>query len=126
MAVRARAGLHVSFIAGFALLTLTVGAQVILGHGGRDDLKRGSPWPLVLFGALMFLTLLPGALVDFDPRHLLLWLTGSSALFLAATVVWIVFLAPYLRLAPAEMMTAASSACASPGGRAARLGFHGP
>jgi hypothetical protein len=34
--------------------------------------------------------------VDFDARHLLVWLTGSSALFLAATLVWMAFLAPYL------------------------------
>jgi uncharacterized protein involved in response to NO len=112
--LRAKAGLHVAFIAGFALLTLTVGAQVILGHGGRDDLKRGRPWPLVIFAALMFLTLVPRTLVDFDPQRVLLWLTGSSALFLAATVVWIVFLAPYLWAPPRAVTPEAVARGATP------------
>jgi len=38
-----KAGLHVSFIGGFALMTLAVSTQVTLGHGGYSELLTG--WP---------------------------------------------------------------------------------
>jgi uncharacterized protein involved in response to NO len=95
--LRARAGLHVAFIGGLALLAMSVGAQVILGHGGRDDLKDGHPWPLVFFAVLLLGAVVPRALVEWNPSHFPVWLTAASALFLAATMVWLVFLAPHLR-----------------------------
>lgn len=89
-----RAGLHVTFIGGFALLAMAVGAHVIVGHAGRDALKDGRPWPLVASGTLLLAAMIPRALLDFDPPRFFLWLGTAAAMFLAATLLWLVFALP--------------------------------
>ncbi len=93
---RPKAALHVTFIGGFALLALAVGAHVAAGHGGREDLKSGRAWPLALGGALLLLATIPRALVDLDPARFFLWLGLSAALFLGATLPWLLLLLPVM------------------------------
>lgn len=91
-----RAGLHVTFIGGFALLGLVVSAQVTLGHGGYSELMLGKPWQLAAIGALMLAATIPRAAMEFDPRRFFLWMGCAAFLFLAATLVWAAFLVPKL------------------------------
>jgi uncharacterized protein involved in response to NO len=103
--------LHVTFIGGLGLLALTVGAHVIAGHGGREDLKVRRPWPLIVSGGLLISAMVPRALVEHDPARFLLWLGLAAALFLAASLLWLLFLIPVMwprstsgRRAPAQVL----------------------
>lgn len=86
------AGLHVTFIGGFALLALAVGMQVTLGHGGRADLQRGRPWQVAAIALLVLGAALARSLMDLDFRRRLLWMAVASGLFLAASLTWAAFL----------------------------------
>jgi uncharacterized protein involved in response to NO len=83
-----QAGLHVLFIGGFALLTLTVSAHVALTHGGRAELLRGRPWSAVAMIGLLALALAGRILVVVDQTRFYLWLGIAASAFLAATVAW--------------------------------------
>ncbi len=87
-------GLHVVFIGGFALLALAVATQVTLGHRGYRQVMLGRPWPVVGIGGLMAAAILARSLMQLDPQRYVLWMGMASASFLAATVVWLAFLAP--------------------------------
>jgi uncharacterized protein involved in response to NO len=96
-----KAGLHVVFLGGFALLALAVSTQVVLGHGGYRHELLGRPWQVTAIGSLMVTALVPRALMEFDRDRFFLWLGLSASLFLAATLVWAVFLVPKLVAHPA-------------------------
>jgi len=83
-----QAGLHVTFIGGFALMTFSVALHVTLAHGGEPKLTRARLPSVALFGTLLLTAAMLRVLVLYDPARLQLWLTASSAVFLAATAVW--------------------------------------
>jgi uncharacterized protein involved in response to NO len=91
---RPRAGLHVVFVAGFALLALSVSAQVTLGHGGRSDLMLGKPWQVLAIASLVLAAAAARAGIDFDVVRARAWMAAAAALFLAATTLWGAFLIP--------------------------------
>lgn len=84
-----RAGLHVTFIGGFALLGLTIGAHVTLSHTGRAAIAQGRPWEVPLMGALMASALVFRGLMELDPRRYFLWMALAAASFLLATLAWL-------------------------------------
>jgi len=83
-----KAGLHVVFIGGFAMMALSVGLHVTLAHGGHQALARGRPWQVPLYGGLLIVSGLLRALVDFDAPRFFPWLTASAGTFLVATLLW--------------------------------------
>lgn len=89
-----KAGLHVAFIGGFAMLTLGVSTQVTLGHGGHSELMTGRSWQVAAIAGLVFLAMIPRALMDLDPARFHLWMALASASFLAGLTVWAAFLLP--------------------------------
>ncbi|MEZ4271428.1 MAG: NnrS family protein [Myxococcota bacterium] len=89
-----KAGLHVSFIGGFALLALSVGSQVVLGHGGFEGLQKGRPWPVILFGGALLSALIPRTMMELQPDALLLWISIAAGCFLLGTLTWFTFLVP--------------------------------
>ena len=89
-----RAGLHLAFIGGFALLALAVSTHVTLGHGGREDLIFGKPAPLLAMAGLMLLAVVPRALMEIDPQRFFAWMAAASVLFLCSTLLWGAFLTP--------------------------------
>jgi uncharacterized protein involved in response to NO len=89
-----KAGLHVAFIGGFAMLTLGVSAQVTLGHGGYSALLAGRPWQMAAIAGLVSLAVVLRALMDLDPARFYLWMALASASFLAGLAVWAGFLLP--------------------------------
>jgi uncharacterized protein involved in response to NO len=95
-----KAGLHVVFIGGFALMALSVGLHVTLAHGGYTRLVSGRPWQVPGFGGLLVAATVLRALCDFDPARFFLWLGAASAAFLLATIVWGSLLVPRLLRAP--------------------------
>ncbi len=93
---QSRAGLHVTFIGGFALLGLIVSTQVVLGHGGHIDLLRGRPWQVFMIATLLLAAIIPRAAMEFDPRRYFTWMALAALLFLAATTIWMMFVIPKL------------------------------
>jgi uncharacterized protein involved in response to NO len=91
-----KAGLHVVFIGGFALMAFSVGLHVTLAHGGHKRLVSGRPWQVPLYGGLLLLAVVFRALVDFDAQRFFPWLTASSGAFLLASVCWAVLAIPKL------------------------------
>ena len=96
------AGLHITFVGGFALLALAVAAQVTLGHRGYRDVMAGKPLPVAWIGVLMLAAIGARTLMQLDPARYFVWMGVASALFLAATVVWVGFLGPKLLRAAGE------------------------
>jgi uncharacterized protein involved in response to NO len=83
-----KAGLHVVFIGGFAMMALSVGLHVTLAHGGHQKLARGRPWQVLLCGGFLLISALFRALVDFDSSRFFPWLAASAGAFLIATLFW--------------------------------------
>jgi uncharacterized protein involved in response to NO len=90
------AGLHVTFIGGFALLALLISTQVTLGHGGFVDLRLGRPWivpalTLVMLTAIGFRTAM-----ELDPRRFFVWMAAGAFSFLCGALMWMLFVLPKL------------------------------
>lgn len=83
-----KAGLHVVFIGGFAMMALSVGLHVTLAHGGHQTLARGRPWQVPLCGGFLLVSVVLRTLVDFDSPRFFPWLATSAGAFLIATLFW--------------------------------------
>lgn len=89
-----RAGLHVTFILGFALLSLAIGSQVSFGHAGRRDEVLGRPVSVVVMAALMVVAAIARAAMELQPAHYRIWMSIAAVMFLAALLVWSAWVAP--------------------------------
>jgi uncharacterized protein involved in response to NO len=94
--------LHITFIGGFGLLALSVGSQVILGHGGYERLKAGRPWPLLAVTAALLLAATARLLMVAREVELLRWTAWAAGLFLVATLLWVAYLVPKLFRQPRD------------------------
>jgi len=83
-----KAGLHLTFIAGYALMALAVGLHVTLAHSGYPQMVRSYRWPVLVFGLLTLAATALRALVDFDQARFFVWLGGSAIAFLLASAIW--------------------------------------
>jgi uncharacterized protein involved in response to NO len=92
-----KAGLHVVFIGGFAMMALSVGLHVTLAHGGHQTLARGRPWQVPLYGGFLIVSALFRGLVDFDSPRFFTWLAVSAGAFLVATLWWAGLVVPRMR-----------------------------
>ncbi len=96
------AGLHIVFIGGFALTTLTVATRVVLGHGGFSTLFF-TKLPFLGATALLFLSgmaLRSGA--DFVPSWRGGALTLGAILWTAGAVIWGWSVLPKVRFSDPE------------------------
>ena len=98
---RPKAGLHVAFIGGFAMLALAVSMQVTLGHRGHRRDLVGRPWQVAAVGALMLAAVVARFVMEIDRSRFFFWMGAASSFFLAATLVWLAFLLPRM-LRPAS------------------------
>ncbi len=92
-----QAGIHITFIGGFALLCFAVAAQVTLGHGGHEDLKNGRPLPLIAFALLLGAALVSRTMMVVWPEHYFMNLHLSAQIFASALGVWSIFIFSKLR-----------------------------
>jgi uncharacterized protein involved in response to NO len=92
-----KAGLHIVFIGGFALMAFAVSVHVVLSHGGRPELLSGAPWQVVAIGGLVGVAVLCRILVNVDPGHLKPWIGVASSAFLLCTVAWASLCWPRIR-----------------------------
>lgn len=91
---QASAGLHVTFVGGFALLVLSVSTQVTLGHSGQAELMLGRPRAVAALAATILTALLFRVMMEFDPQRYFVWMAAASTLFLGGTLIWARFLIP--------------------------------
>ncbi|HVO31458.1 MAG TPA: NnrS family protein [bacterium] len=89
-----RAALHVVFIGCYATLVFAISTHVILSHGGHPT--AATPLPVVIFAALLAITLFFRVMVDVDAAHFMPWLGAAASSLLLATIAWAVFLVPKL------------------------------
>jgi uncharacterized protein involved in response to NO len=83
-----KAGLHVAFIGGLAMMSLSVGLHITLAHGGYERLVRGRAWQVPIFGALLVAAAVFRALMDFDAPRFFVWLAMAAGAFLVASLLW--------------------------------------
>ncbi len=95
-----QAGLHLTFIGGFAMMALTIGIHVTLAHGGWTDLVHGRPWQVPLFGGLIAIALVFRAVAAAHRPWVVASLGVAAAAFLLATVAWAALVLPRLRDRP--------------------------
>lgn len=87
---------HVLFLGGFSLMTLTVSAMVMLSHGGRGDRIHNST---ILFGGILAAhasSLAVRLYAAADAERYFVWVAVSAALWLVAASLWIVTAAQLL------------------------------
>jgi hypothetical protein len=89
--------MHVAFGGGFALMILAITVHVTLMHGGRESLADRWPMPVVVSGVLVLAaTALRAMLEGFGDRYVDA-MFAASVTWVAAVVVWGLFMVPKLR-----------------------------
>jgi uncharacterized protein involved in response to NO len=88
--------LHLFFVSGLGLVTMAVGARVILGHAGRHDLLGGKiVWLRWVFG-LLILAATTRMTSDFIPAVRVSHHIYAAWTWAAAAFVWLLALGKYL------------------------------
>jgi len=93
------AGLHVIFIGGFSLITLTVATRVVLGHSGNSHLFPTALPFLITAALLIVIAATLRAIGDFLPMTRNHWLNGASCAWMLAAAVWAWRVLPRVRIA---------------------------
>ena len=96
------AGLHVTFIGGFALLALLMSTQVTVGHGGYTDLRLGKPWIVPALVVTMLTAIGFRAAMELDPRRFFVWMAAAALAFLCGALMWVLFAVPKILKGPAD------------------------
>jgi uncharacterized protein involved in response to NO len=86
------AALHVTFIGGFGLLALAVGAHVVLSHAGLEHLRERTPWPVPIWAGAIALALLARLVADWSDTYFA-HLASASAAWILGSLVWLGFVA---------------------------------
>ncbi|MGZ0708213.1 NnrS family protein [Coraliomargarita sp. W4R53] len=89
--------LHIVFITGFSLLTLTVATRVIFGHGGRSELFPRTLWSIRALVALIVLAMATRVSADWMPDVRLTHYAYAALAWAAAVIVWAVCVLPGVR-----------------------------
>jgi uncharacterized protein involved in response to NO len=95
------AGLHITFIGGFALMGLSVAAHVALAHGGYQDEVNGRTWQSLVLGGGLLVAMGARVLADVDASRFVLWLGVASGAFVVSILCWMGWIgARVIRQAP--------------------------
>lgn len=94
--------LHVVFISGFGLLTLTVASRVVLGHSGQAEKIRATLWPVVTMVSLVVLAMATRVSADWMPDTRMSHYAYAALAWAAGVLIWAVFILPGVRRAENE------------------------
>jgi len=86
--------LHLTFIGGFSLLTLTVASRVVAAHCGFESLWTQNTRTLIGLGCLFSLALLSRLLADFVTWYYFGMLHIAAGFWLTGIVVWAITFVP--------------------------------
>lgn len=90
------AGMHVVFLGGFTLITLTVATRVVLGHSGNLHLFETRLPSLLVTTALLMIGTVLRAVGDFLPTRTT-WLSVASVIWIVAALIWGFAILPRVR-----------------------------
>lgn len=81
--------LHITYISGFALLTITVATRVVLGHSGQSH--RFKEWSWLFFSIIFFavLAMLTRVTADWMPAIQLSHYAYAAIAWIIATILWL-------------------------------------
>ncbi len=99
------ASLHVVFIGGFSLITLTVATRVVLGHGGFSHLFGGLLAPVLGMALLLVPAMALRFLGDFATASRPAMLSAAALLWIAGAALWAWFVLPKTLLVEPEEKT---------------------
>lgn len=88
--------LHVAYVGGLGLLTLSTSVHVIVSHTGRGFLADRRPWPLVVAAVLLVCCAALRSQLDHAGARYFDALTLAAVLWLLGVLVWAAFLVPML------------------------------
>jgi len=88
---------HIVFITGFSLLTLTVASRVVLGHGGRSHLFAACLKSIISMELLFFLAMATRVVADWLPESRYEYYSYAALSWIAAAGVWAVAILPGVR-----------------------------
>lgn len=94
--------LHILFITGFSLITLTVATRVILGHSGQSQRFKARLYPVIIMAACMVLALLTRISADWMPQSQLNHYAYAAACWVVGAIVWAIAFFPALKVADDE------------------------
>lgn len=86
--------LHIVFITGFGLLTLTVATRVIFGHGGHSDRFKSKLWSMRSLAVLMVLAMATRVSADWMPEVRLNHYAYAGLAWAAAVLIWVICVLP--------------------------------
>jgi hypothetical protein len=99
---RAISFLHIVFITGFSLITLTVATRVILGHSGQSHLFRATLRSMLLMVSLLAVAMLTRVSADWMPAMQMRHYAYAALLWIAGVLTWIVVVLPGVRHAGSD------------------------
>lgn len=94
--------LHLVFITGFSLLTLTVASRVLLGHSGQSHRFGKASWPIRALVALLVLAMVTRVSADWMPAVRLTHYGYAAVCWAIGVVIWAGALLPAVRRADVE------------------------
>ena len=85
--------LHILFIGGFSLMAFGVATHVALSHLNMEQRALGRPLPVIVLGATFLIALAARLAADMSSTYFI-HVGWAAALWIAGTVVWLIFLGP--------------------------------
>lgn len=89
--------LHIVFVTGFGLLTLTVATRVIFGHCGQSHRFKATVLPVLVMAALFLGALLLRIWADFTPVHRFTLYGIGALVWTVGLLVWSICILPAVR-----------------------------
>lgn len=93
---RPHVGLHVLYIGGLLLLTLSVALHVGLAHAGGQSLVQRPVQSVRVFGALVLISLSCRILAEYNPMARFGWLAAAAGVAMFALLPWGLLILPRL------------------------------
>jgi uncharacterized protein involved in response to NO len=81
--------LHITFVAGFGLLSFAVGAHVVLSHTDREELRDRTRWPVFIYTGMTLLAAATRVSADFMPETYFRHLAYASSAWIVGSCAWI-------------------------------------
>jgi uncharacterized protein involved in response to NO len=91
------AALHLMFVGGFSLITLSIGVRVVVSHCGFEALWGRNLAPVMAFGVLFLIALGLRVSADLYPDAYFLLLALAAGCWVAGALVWGVYFVPKMK-----------------------------
>jgi len=94
--------LHIVFITGFSLITLTVATRVVLGHSGQSHLFRATLRSVLVMASFVAVAMLTRVSADWMPALRLNHYAYAALVWIAGVITWAAVILPGVLLAGSD------------------------